>query len=259
VVWNLLTNAVKFTDRGGRIQVALERANSQAQITLSDSGRGIDPEFLPHLFERFRQADSSDTRRHGGMGLGLSIVRNLVEMHGGTVEARSPGLGRGSTFIVRLPLRAIRVDPRTVQVVEGDRRTRSPALAKLEGAKVLVVDDEPGAREVIAAVLTQYGATTTTVASAAEAMVALQQLRPDVLVSDISMPVQNGYELLATVRKMRPEEGGTVPAVALTAHARTEDRLRALASGFQAHVPKPVEPSELALVVANLVDRAKVA
>jgi PAS domain S-box-containing protein len=254
VIWNLLSNAVKFTPKDGRVEIRLERDDSHAQITVGDTGQGISPEFLPHVFDRFQQADSKDTRRHGGLGLGLAIVRHLVEMHGGAVKADSPGEGQGATFTVRLPLKTSQTE--AGKIVEEQAANSSPLLDRLpalDGVDVLAVDDEASAREIITAVLTQCGATVTAVASAADAITALAQSRPDVLVSDIGMPDENGYELIGKVRRLKPEQGGNIPAVALTAYARTEDRMRALAAGFQSHVPKPVEPAELALVVASLM------
>ncbi|HEX8723617.1 MAG TPA: PAS domain S-box protein [Pyrinomonadaceae bacterium] len=258
VVWNLLSNAVKFTPKGGRVEVRLERADSQVEITVADTGRGIAPEFLPHVFDRFRQADQATTRQHGGLGLGLSIVRQLVELHGGTVEVRSEGEGRGATFTVSLPplpARAGRAD--------GGRRVNPASRTGgaldcppgLEGLRVLVVDDEADTREVLLAVLASCGAQPTAAASAAEALRLLGRERYDVLVSDIGMPEEDGYDLIRRVRALAGERGGTIPAVALTAYARAEDRMRALRSGFQMHVPKPVEPAELITVVANLAGR----
>jgi PAS domain S-box-containing protein len=254
VIWNLLSNAVKFTPKDGRVEIRLKRDDSHAQVTVSDTGQGISPDFLPHVFDRFRQADSKDTRRHGGLGLGLAIVRHLVEMHGGAVNSDSPGEGQGATFTVRLPLKTAQTE--TGKMIEEQAANSSPLLDRLpalDGVKVLAVDDESSAREIITAVLSQCGATVTAVASAADAITVLAQSRPDVLVIDIGMPDENGYELISKARKLKPEQGGNIPAVALTAYARTEDRMRALAAGFQSHVPKPVEPAELALVVASLM------
>jgi PAS domain S-box-containing protein len=254
VIWNPLSNAVKFTPKDGSVEIRLERDDSHAQVTISDIGQGISQDFLPHVFDRFRQADSKDTRRHGGLGLGLAIVRHLVEMHGGAVKADSPGEGHGATFTVRLPIKTAQTE--TGKMIEEQAANSSPLLdwlPSLNGVKVLAVDDEASAREIISAVLTQCGATVTAVASAADAITVLAQSRPDVLVSDIGMPDENGYELISKVRKLKPEQGGNIPAVALTAYARTEDRMRALAAGFQSHVPKPIEPAELALVVASLM------
>ncbi len=252
VVWNLLSNAVKFTPRGGQVQIVLERVNSHVEVSVSDTGMGIPPEFLPHVFERFRQADGSTTRRHGGLGLGLSIVRQLVEMHGGSVRAKSPGEGRGATFSVSLPVSAAHGhDARPRQTPQPDL---VPAAASLAGVNVMVVDDENDARDLIHRILSQSRAVVTTAASVAEALTLMERHAFDVLLSDIGMPEQDGYELIRRVRE-RGLNGRTLPAVALTAFARPEDRRRALLAGFQVHVPKPVDPDELVAVVATLVGR----
>jgi len=258
VVWNLLSNAVKFTPRGGRVQVRLGRVNSHVEIAVTDTGAGSDPEFLPHVFERFRQADQRTTRQHGGLGLGLAIVRQLVELHGGTVRADSEGEGAGSTFTVTLP-----VAP--VHRREEAEESRQPAAhdtlyahecpERLDGLRVLVVDDEPDARELLAVGLGQCGAEVVTAASAREALDAIARLKFNALVSDIGMPGEDGYELIRRVRALAPEEGGMTPAVALTAYARAEDRLRALRAGFEMHAAKPVELTELVVVIANLTRR----
>ncbi|MFN6583342.1 MAG: PAS domain S-box protein [Aulosira sp. ZfuVER01] len=257
IIWNLLSNAVKFTPKGGRVDVQLKRRHSQIQIRVSDTGEGIANDFLPHVFERFRQADSSSTRSHGGLGLGLAIVRHLVELHGGTVSAESPGIGQGATFIVNLPMRAVYVE-NTISVL-SDRSINSEISPNnplsLEGVRVLVVDDEQDARQLLTTVLSQSGAQVMTVASAAEALIAVPQFHPDVLVSDIGMPEADGYTLIRQLRSLPSEQGGQIPAVALTAYARSEDRTRALLAGFQLHIPKPVNPAELVAVVANLAGR----
>jgi PAS domain S-box-containing protein len=245
VIWNLLSNAVKFTPKDGHVYVRLERAGSHAQLTVTDTGQGIKGDFLPHVFERFKQADSTDTRQHGGLGLGLAIVRSLVEMHGGTVTADSRGDGLGATFTLRFPVSAVEAS------IEMPVEKLAP-MPSLSGLHVLVVDDDPSAREMIAAVLTLCGAHVTAMPSAAAAMEAIQQEWPDVLVSDIGMPAENGYEFIAQIRKLELEHGKKLPAVALTAFARTEDRLRALTAGFHTHVPKPADPTELALVIASI-------
>jgi PAS domain S-box-containing protein len=256
VVWNLLSNAVKFTPRGGRVEVRLERVNSHVEIVVADSGVGISPEFLPHVFDRFRQFDSSASRSHGGLGLGLSIVRHLVELHGGTVEVRSSGLEQGSTFVVAIPISIAqieaperRVHPRAV--VETAACRDDPAL-NLRGIRVLVVDDEPDTRETVTEILEHCDAEVLAVGSAAEAMRELEEFKPHVLLSDIGMPGEDGYSLIKRVRSLPPERGGRIPAAALTAFARSEDRRKALLAGFQMHVPKPVEVTELATVVATL-------
>jgi PAS domain S-box-containing protein len=258
VVWNLLSNAIKFTPKGGRVQVRLERVNSHVEISVSDTGAGIKPEFLPFVFDRFRQADGTTTRAHGGLGLGLAIVRHLVEMHGGTVTADSPGENQGATFTVKLPLLTVhpkfvgeeRVHPRA-----SDQPLPLDCPESLEGMKVLVVDDEADTRDLLKIVLGQCGAEVVTAGSSREALELLPQVKPDVLVSDIGMPGEDGYELIRKVRALPAESGGRTPAVALTAYARTEDRLRVLRSGYQMHVPKPVEMPELVTILANLAER----
>ena len=260
VVWNLLSNALKFTPAGGGVEARVRRAGSQLEVAVSDTGQGIGPEFLPHVFERFRQADMGTTRRHGGLGLGLAIVRHLVELHGGTVRAESEGEGRGSTFTVRLPVRAVHGEGRAPACAEEPARPgvfAAPAAAPaLEGVKVLVVDDEPDARRLLTEVLSRRGAEVLTAASAAEALEVLQTWRPDVLLSDVGMPDGDGYELIRRVRQLPEGRGGRTPAAALTAYAGPGDRALALASGFQLHVAKPVEPDELAAAVAGLAGAA---
>ncbi|BAY07140.1 multi-sensor hybrid histidine kinase [Calothrix sp. NIES-2098] len=257
IVWNLLSNAVKFTPKSGRVTVQLQRVNSQIQIQVSDTGAGISPDFLPHVFERFRQADSSSTRSHGGLGLGLAIVRHLVELHGGTVSAESPGIGQGATFIVNLPMRAVYLENTTSALSEPPTDSEISPInpSSLAGVRILVVDDEQDARQLLTTVLSQYGAQVMTAASAADALAAVPQFHPDVLVSDIGMPEADGYTLIRQLRSLPSAQGGQIPAVALTAYARAEDRTRALLSGFQLHVPKPVNPAELVTVVANLAGR----
>ena len=260
VVWNLLSNAVKFTPKGGRVQVRLERVNSHTEIIVSDTGPGIAPEFLPHVFDRFRQADSSITREHGGLGLGLAIVRHLVELHGGTVVVESGGAGQGATFRVKLPLMIVHDEQRVIDSVERRHPTAGAGQLpdcppSLKGLRVLAVDDEAEARDLLTAMLERCGAHVRVAASAWAALEALESWRPDVLVSDIGMPDEDGYALIRKVRALPAERGGRIPAVALTAYARTEDRVRALSSGYQVHVAKPVEPAELAAVVASLAGR----
>ncbi len=259
VFWNLMSNAVKFTPAGGRIRVGVERLGSQVQIQVQDSGMGIAQAFLPYVFDRFSQVDSSTTRRHGGLGLGLAIVRHLVELHGGTVRAESEGEGRGATFTILLPVRAIREEKSWEQPSGEGEETLPPirllAAGTLKGIKVLVVDDEADARDLVRAVLARLGAAVETAASVEEAMEALATARFDVLCADIGMPGEDGYELLRRVRLLPRETGGSIMAVALTAYGRAEDRMRALAAGFQQHVSKPVAPSELTAVVASLAGR----
>ena len=256
IVWNLLSNAVKFTPRGGRIEVALARRDSQIEIRVSDTGIGIRQEFLSQVFERFRQADSSSTRTHGGLGLGLAIVRHLVELHGGTVEAHSDGEGKGATFLVRLPVPA--ASPAAAPSVPQPQSAALPAGStsrELRDLRVLLVDDEPDAREVLPAVLEQFGARVTVAASAAEAIAALQRSAVDVLVADIGMPGEDGYAL---IRRVRALEGHLrdLPAIALTAYAGEADRRRALEAGFQIHLAKPVEPADLIAALATLAPSA---
>ncbi len=257
VVWNMLSNAVKFTPRGGLIQVRLERFDSQVEIIVSDTGSGISPEFLPYVFDRFRQADSSTSRAHGGLGLGLAIVRHIVELHGGTVYAFSEGAGKGTTLSVRLPITAGLAREHYIPPL---RPASEPAfsthdLPSLSGLKVLIVDDEPDARDMLKTMLTTCGAEVLEASSATEAYDAIKRMRPDILVSDIGMPGEDGYSLIRRVRELGEQEGGRVPAISLTAYTRTEDRIRALASGYQVHVPKPVELPELAVAIASLTGR----
>jgi CheY-like chemotaxis protein/two-component sensor histidine kinase len=249
VLWNLVSNAVKFTPRGGRVEVSLGRAGDHAQVTVRDTGVGIRLDFLPFVFDRFRQADASPTRVHGGLGLGLAIVRHLVELHGGSVEAASEGEGRGATFAVRLPLA-----PGDAKV--GAEVGRPAAGATLDGLRVLVVDDEPDTLEALSAALAGYGARVRTALSTREALASLDRGAVDVLVADIGMPGEDGYTLVRELRGRPPDRGGRIPAAALTAYARPVDAERALAAGFQVHVAKPVEPGDLAAVIARLAGRA---
>jgi PAS domain S-box-containing protein len=257
VVWNLLTNAVKFTPKGGKVQVLLERVNSHVEISVMDTGIGIRPDFLPHVFDRFRQADGSTTRRHGGLGLGLAIVKHLVEMHGGAVRVKSPGEGQGSTFVVVLPVAAVHLGlPERTRPMEsvGDRADDLCGGTFLNGIRVLVVDDESDARGLMKRVLSDCGATVEMAGSAPEALQLIETFIPDVLVSDIGMPEYDGYDLIRGVRKRR--SGKVLPAAALTAFARSDDRMRAMRAGFQVHVAKPVNPDELIAVVAALAGRS---
>ena len=253
VFWNLLTNAVKFTPKGGRVEVRLDRINSRIQVRVSDTGQGIAPDFLPYVFDRFRQADSSSTRSHGGLGLGLAIVRHLVELHGGTVRAESQGEGKGATFIVDLPIRAVRIQASESEQLQPQVTSEPQMCAlSLEGLRVLVVDDEADARELLTTILTQYGAKVTAVATAGEALETIQKSQLDVLVSDIGMPGEDGYTLIRKIRAIDPNQGGKIPAVALTAYAGVQDQRQTLSAGFQIHLPKPVNPSQLATAIANL-------
>ena len=256
VVVNLLSNAIKFTPRGGRVEVRLERTRSHVEVSVSDTGCGISPEFLPYVFERFRQSDGSTTRKHGGLGLGLSIVRHLVELHGGTVQAESPGAGRGATFTVRLPLADAEAESGVQgQIIPVESEDQTGRGGLLSGLRVLLVDDDADTLHILAAVLSRHGAEVTTAASASPALAALEGQRPDVLISDIGLPDEDGYTLIRRVRALPAERGGNTPAAALTAYARTEDRAEALRAGYQLHVAKPVEPAELAAAVAALAGR----
>ena len=252
VVWNLLSNAVKFTPRGGQIEIRLEQVASHANIVVADTGNGINPNFLPFVFDRFRQANSHLTREQAGLGLGLAIVRHLVELHGGTVGADSEGEGRGSTFSVSLPIVAVRMEPKEGNQPSRWSQSRSNGLPTLRGLRVLIVDDADDARQMISAVLTQSGAQVKTAASACEALQALEQWRPDVLMSDIGMPHEDGYSLIQRIRALTKERGGQIPAAAVTAYAAEVDRKRALEAGYQMHVAKPVDPKKLVITVANL-------
>ena len=251
VVTNLLSNAVKFTPKGGRVHVAVERLASSVEIRVADSGQGVEPHFLPQIFERFRQADSSITRRSSGLGLGLAIVKHIVEMHGGTVFAFSEGSLKGSTFTVRLPLAiATRMTvPTFVEAREGS----IPCPPELTGVRLLIVDDDVDARELLAELFSRCGASVSSAESAAEGLARLKADRPDVLISDIGMPGEDGYELISSIRALPRDEGGRTPAVALTAYARHEDRARVILAGFQNHLAKPVEPLEILAIVASLV------
>jgi PAS domain S-box-containing protein len=260
VTWNLLTNAIKFTPRGGRVEIRLSRVGSNVEITVSDTGAGIKHEFLPYVFDRFRQADSSTTRRHGGLGLGLSIVRHLVELHGGSVRAESGGEGQGSTFTVTLPVAPVYSwssgDVRAARATTIERTAAAnDCPEEIAGLKILVVDDEADTRDLLGVVLGACGAQVLTAATAREALELAARSKPDVLISDIGMPDEDGFELIRRVRELPAESGGGVPAIALTAYARAEDRLRVLRSGYQMHVPKPVEIAELLTVIASLVRR----
>jgi CheY-like chemotaxis protein/nitrogen-specific signal transduction histidine kinase len=246
VVWNLLSNAIKFTPNGGRVDILLTRVDNQAQITVSDTGKGINPNFLPHLFESFQQEDASTTRKYGGLGLGLAIVRSLVEAHGGTIAAYSLGEGQGATFTVTLPLLDTELEQRQADEL-------SEQELDLTGVRILTVDDEPDARELLTILLTQYGAEVLTVTSAAEVLEALESFQPDALVSDIGMPEVDGYTLIKQIRALPPEKGGQIPAIALTAYAREEDHQRAISTGYQQRVTKPLEPDQLVQALMTLV------
>ncbi|MBD2435151.1 PAS domain-containing hybrid sensor histidine kinase/response regulator [Fischerella sp. FACHB-380] len=274
VVWNLLSNAVKFTPEGGQVEVRLSKGMVSgncgqggnfsplshpsliyAQIQVIDTGKGINPEFLPYVFDRFRQADATTTRTQGGLGLGLAIVRNLVELHGGTISVASQGEGQGTTFTIQLPLLSTDVVSNELAELAILRQTNCETTFNLSGLKILTVDDEADTREFLQTALEQYGAIVTTAASTREALQLLQQVKPDVLLSDIGMPGEDGYSLIRQLRSLPPEQGGQIPAAALTAYARQEDRKLALDAGFQMHIPKPIEPIQLLIVVARLAGR----
>jgi len=257
VIWNLVSNAIKFTPRGGEVEVRLSGGPSMVEITVSDTGQGIGPEMLPHVFERFRQAEAGTTRTHGGLGLGLAIVRHIVELHGGTVGATSEGEGRGARFTVRLPSwSGVPSEPAALPIVPARDAGESPRMPleqtpRLDGLKIVLVDDEMDARAMLREVLERRGAEVREAGSAREALALVEEWRPSVLVSDIGMPGTDGYELIRQVRSR--ETDSRVPAVALTAYARSEDRMRALLAGYQMHVAKPIDPAELILVIAGLV------
>jgi CheY-like chemotaxis protein len=258
VVWNLVSNAVKFTPKGGRVDVTLRRVASSLEIEVRDNGEGISADFLPRVFDRFHQGDSSARRRFAGLGLGLSIVRYIVEAHGGTIHAASPGVGHGATFTVRLPIRAVRDSAVAAPGAGGDEAAKegvaSESLAPLErldGVRVLIVDDDPDARQILVLVLEHAGATVTAVASARDALERLTEARPTVLVSDLGMPERDGFDLIRQVRALG-YSAQDLPAVALTAFVQKDDARLALHAGFQVHVPKPVDPRELTLVIAGL-------
>jgi CheY-like chemotaxis protein/two-component sensor histidine kinase len=254
VVWNLLSNAIKFTERGGRVSVKLAREAASVTLEVTDNGKGIGPEFLPHVFERFRQADSSTTRAQGGLGLGLAIVRHLVELHGGHVAVRSDGPGKGSTFLATFPIRAVvaRVEAESAPAptaIEVPRGAPPSSHDELEGSRVLIVDDELDAREMLGMALTAWGIDVRTADSASAAMREVSEEMPDVVISDIGMPGEDGYAFVRKLRDLCRERGEHVTAVALTAYARREDAARAIAAGFDFHVAKPIELDDLRVVV----------
>ncbi|HTM57644.1 MAG TPA: ATP-binding protein [Candidatus Udaeobacter sp.] len=258
VVWNLLSNAVKFTPRGGLVEVRVERRESQLEITVRDTGQGISAEFLPYVFDRFRQADPSSARAVTGLGLGLSIVRHLVELHGGMVRVESAGIGRGATFTVALPIPALRMAGPEGRLSPVDRASMEAmdVTMSLGGARVLIVDDEPDARDLVTELLQRLGADVKAVDSARHALDELREWRPQAIVSDIAMPGEDGYALIRGVRRWEEESGGWIPTIALTAYARNEDRARSLAAGYLAHLAKPVDAIELAEVVASAIQLA---
>lgn len=260
VIWNLIANAIKFTPKEGMIDIHLQRINSHMELTVSDNGAGISGEFLPHVFERFRQADSSTTRAHGGLGLGLAIVRHLAELHGGHVTAASEGPGRGSTFKLSLPVASAvmgqtsgEIVMKLRELVKADQAER--VTKDLSGLRVLVVDDEPDTLEILSMMLNQSGASVRTATSSADALRTFGEWQPNVLLSDLGMPGEDGYTLINHIRALAPERGGNIPAAAITAHAREEDREKVFAAGYQAHIAKPVDPATLLTALAGLTGR----
>jgi CheY-like chemotaxis protein len=258
VVWNLLINAVKFTPKRGRVQVHLQRTNSHVEIVVSDTGQGISEEQLPHLFERFHQADSTSTRSHTGLGLGLALVRHLVELHGGKVTAQSPGEGQGATFTVELPVAIVHREEEREARAHPTARTAllSASGPSLRGLRVLVVDDDRDSLDLVHTILVGLGAEARECASASAGLKVIQEWRPHVLISDIEMPEEDGYTFIRKVRALDVTKGGKTPALALTAYGRVEDRLRTLSAGYSMHVPKPVDPAELGVIVASLAGRS---
>jgi PAS domain S-box-containing protein len=257
VVWNLLTNAIKFTPKGGQVQVLLQRVNSHLELSVSDTGIGIPPDYLPHVFDRFSQKDSSTTRTFGGLGLGLAICKQLVELHGGSIRAASQGEGKGATFSVHLPLSIVQLQDESSPRIHPTAETQSGellSLPRLEGVHVFSVDDEPDARDLLRAVLEGQGAKVTSFSGGEDALAALNVTKPTVLICDVGMPKMDGFQLIRTLRAKEPR-GERVPALALTAFARAEDRKRSLVAGYQAHLAKPFDVGELILVIADLVGR----
>lgn len=256
VVWNLLSNAIKFSSPGSNVRISARAVDSNLEISVKDQGQGIAEEFLPHVFERFRQADMTTTRMHGGLGLGLAIVRQLVELHSGSVRVESPGVGRGATFTVTLPLLAD-VEALPENQTSLVKTSASDHSKDLKGLKVLVVDDEIDTCDLLKAVLSKRGAQVTTAQSASKAMYLFTRIKPDLLISDVGMPETDGYALMREIRALPKERGGQVPAVALTAYAREQDRKRALKAGYQLHLTKPVEVAQLSASVAHLLGKGK--
>jgi len=257
VIWNLLANAVKFTPSEGRVEVTLQRAGAHVDIVVADTGQGIAPALRPYVFDRFLQADGSSTRAHAGLGLGLALVKHLVELHGGSVAVESPGEGAGATFTVRLPVRPADGSPPPARGTGAAMAASDPDV-RLAGLRILVVDDEPDALDVTSEILSRAGATVRGCRSASEALAMVADWRPDVLLSDIEMPGEDGYALIRKVRALEPELGGKVPAVALTAYGRPQDRMLALTAGYSMHVPKPVDPGELTAIIDSVAGRSSV-
>jgi CheY-like chemotaxis protein len=253
VIWNLVSNAIKFSQKGGRVDVSLKLAGPAVEVVVADQGQGISAEFLPYVFEPFRQQDASSSRTHGGLGLGLAISRQIVELHGGKISAESPGQRRGATFTVSLPIVASTLESaprRSAEPAQAATSLDSPA--HLRGLHVLVVDDDDDARQLVASVLEDCGCRVSVANSARAALNRLIEDSPEVLLSDVAMPGEDGYELIRKVRSLPRERGGAIPAAALTAYARPEDRRRLLNAGFSIHLPKPIEPAELVAVVSTL-------
>jgi signal transduction histidine kinase/ActR/RegA family two-component response regulator len=256
IIWNLLINAVKFTPEDGRITLSVEQTATQTSVVVTDTGQGIDADTLPHIFERFRQADSSSTRSHGGLGLGLALVKHLTELHGGTVAADSPGPGHGARFTVTLPVAGGSSPRVSAGSAAASRAVADAKLASLDGLRVLVVDDDREGLEMVDAILTRAGATVQTTVSASSGLDLIRTWKPDVLVSDIEMPSADGYVLIRQIRALGADEGGSIPAIALTAYGRPRDRGRAIDAGFTMHIPKPVDPGELTSIIAGIAERS---
>lgn len=260
VLWNLLTNAVKFTENGGRVQTFMKHAHSNVEISITDTGQGISPEFLPFVFERFQQSDKTKTRRHGGLGLGMAITRHIVELHGGTIRAESPGLNQGATFTVSLPVPAAQNgNSHAADQSENSRLPENTDFSvndstRLKGFQILIVDDEADARELITFVLARHGASVSAASSVPEAVEKFQTVKLDLIISDIEMPDEDGFSLIEKLKAFNNQRKHKIPAIALTAHARPAERLKALSAGYQIHLAKPIEPAELLAVVANFAD-----
>jgi signal transduction histidine kinase len=256
VIWNLLSNAIKFTPRGGLVKLSLDQVNSHVQIQVIDTGQGIEKEFLPFVFDRFKQANSSSKRKHGGLGLGLAIVRHLVEMHNGSVHAESEGLDKGAVFTIKLPLAETRANLKDKQGdgkdFEASKESLIDEITRLDNLRVLIVEDDKDTRDFLIHALERAGAIVNAASSVEEALTAIAEFKPDVLVSDIEMPEKDGYDLIRNVRERELKKENRLPAAALTAYARSEDRMKALRAGFQTHIPKPVNVAELTAVIANL-------
>jgi CheY-like chemotaxis protein len=257
VIWNLLSNAIKFTQRGGSVNIDLKCVESTARLRVSDTGDGISAEFLPYVFDRFRQAEGSISRKQGGLGLGLAVARHLVELHGGTITAESEGFGKGAVFTVDLPMTQERRDPAQAEERrrEVDRRRSRKGVVRLDGVHVLLVEDDDDSRKLLGTMLRRYGARVTSTKSAAAALEAFEGELPDVMISDIGMPDQDGYELIRRLRTLPVEKGGATPAIALTGYASRKDRERALSSGYQQHMAKPIEQVDMIRAIAALIGR----